>query len=82
MRPEIPTLRTHALHEHAVREFGGTMSLAIQAISLHPLLIGKEYPFLPSSNERDATSLADFPMRRLFLLDACFLHAAWGASSQ
>jgi DNA-binding NarL/FixJ family response regulator len=58
------------------------MSLTIQAISSHPLLIRaveeiladvKEYPYLRSvSNEGEATSRARFP--RLFLLDACSLH--------
>jgi NitT/TauT family transport system substrate-binding protein len=62
------------------------MSLAIQTISSHPLLIRaveeiladmKEYPFLPSAlNARDATGLANFP--RLFLLDACSLNTDLG----
>jgi two-component system nitrate/nitrite response regulator NarL len=58
------------------------MSLTIQAISSHPLLVRaveeiladvKEYPYLPSvSNEGEATSQTRCP--RLFLLDVCSLH--------
>jgi DNA-binding NarL/FixJ family response regulator len=68
------------------RKLGGSLSLTIQAVSSHPLLIRavneiladmKEYPFLPSAlNEHDATGLANFP--RLFLLDACSLHTNLG----
>jgi DNA-binding NarL/FixJ family response regulator len=62
------------------------MAIAIQAISSHPLLTRaveevladvKEYPVLPSaSNEAEATSQTNSP--RLFLLDACSLHADLG----
>jgi DNA-binding NarL/FixJ family response regulator len=62
------------------------MSIAIQAISSHPLLIRavdeilaglKDYPVLPSaSNEAEATSQTISP--RLFLLDACSLHTDLG----
>jgi DNA-binding NarL/FixJ family response regulator len=62
------------------------MSLTIQVISSHPLLIRavekilvdlKEYPFIPSAlNEDEATRKINFP--RLFLLDACCLHADLG----
>jgi len=62
------------------------MSLTIQAISSHPLLVRaveeiladvKEYPYLPSvSSEGEATSQANFA--RLFLLDACSLHTDLG----
>ncbi len=62
------------------------MSLTIQAISSHPLLIQaveeiltdvKEHPHLPSvSNEGEATSRTK--LARLFLLDACSLHTDLG----
>jgi DNA-binding NarL/FixJ family response regulator len=62
------------------------MSLTIQAISSHPLLIRaveeilidvREYEFLPSaSNEGEATTRTNLP--RLFLLDACSLHTDLG----
>jgi DNA-binding NarL/FixJ family response regulator len=62
------------------------MSLAIQAISSHPLLIRaveeilvdvKEVPHLPSvSNEAEATRGTN--PARLFLLDACSLHPDLG----
>jgi NitT/TauT family transport system substrate-binding protein len=69
-----------------LRKFGGSMSLTVQAISSHPLLIRavekmladmKDYPFLPSAlNARDATGLVNIP--RLFLLDACSLNTDLG----
>jgi DNA-binding NarL/FixJ family response regulator len=62
------------------------MSLAVQAISSHPLLIRaveeiladvKEYQYLPSvSSEGEATSQTNFA--RLFLLDACSLRTDLG----
>jgi DNA-binding NarL/FixJ family response regulator len=62
------------------------MSLFVQAISSHPLLIhaveeiladAKEYPYLPTvSNEDEATRLTN--LARLFLLDACSLRADLG----
>src|SRR5579871_1609167 len=62
------------------------MSLTVQAISSHPVLVLdveeilarlKEYPYLPSvRDEREATSQSKFP--RLFLLDACSLHEDMG----
>jgi DNA-binding NarL/FixJ family response regulator len=65
---------------------GLPMSLAIQPISEHPLLIravekmltdAKEYPFIPSaSNVDEAIRKTNFP--RLFLLDACGLHTDVG----
>ena len=65
---------------------GDLMSLTIQAISTHPLLIRaveeiladvKEYPYLPSvSSEGEATSQTNFA--RLFLLDACSLRTDLG----
>lgn len=65
---------------------GLPMSLTIQPISEHPLLIRavekiltdiKEYPFIPAaSNVDEAIQKTDFP--RLFLLDACGLHTDLG----
>lgn len=62
------------------------MVLTIQAISSHPILIRaveeiladiKDHPFLPSAwNESEAISQTNLP--RLFLLDACSLHADVG----
>ncbi|MBO0751787.1 MAG: response regulator transcription factor, partial [Bradyrhizobiaceae bacterium] len=62
------------------------MSLVVQVISSHPLLIraveeiladAKEYPYLPSvSNEGQATSQTN--LARLFLLDACSLREDLG----
>jgi hypothetical protein len=64
------------------------MSLTIQAISSHPLLVraveeisadAKEYPYLPSApNEREAASRTN--LARLFLLDSCSLNTNWGRS--
>jgi DNA-binding NarL/FixJ family response regulator len=62
------------------------MSLTLQAISSHPLLVRaveeiladiKEYPYLPSvPNEREATRRINFA--RLFLLDGCSLRMDLG----
>ena len=62
------------------------MPLMVQTISSHPLLIrdveeiladAKEYPYLPSvSNEDEAIRLTN--NARLFVLDACSLHAGLG----
>jgi DNA-binding NarL/FixJ family response regulator len=62
------------------------MSLTVQAISSHPLLVRaveeilagvKEYPYLPSvPSEREAIIRTNFA--RLFLLDACSLHTDLG----
>jgi hypothetical protein len=86
MRPENPTRRRTL----PVSDVEDPMSLMVQAISSHPVLIraveeilgdAKEYLYLPTvSNEDDAIRLTN--QARLFLLDACSLRADVGLTAQ